>query len=212
MCLCVVQRNVLINLVGTLPVGWTADASGPGSPVHASALSPTSATAAAAGGAGAGAGAGQSSTGSSASLQLTALVADFGLSRVDVTESDASLSAPTTASASAAAVSSEHLPIRWCAPESLTKRRFDVKTDVWGFAVTCYELLSHGLTPYHTSSMAQVSAGVAQHTLSLAPELKHMQLPAALYELLARCLAPNPSLRPDFTEITLALQSILLTV
>jgi len=34
-----------------------------------------------------------------------------------------------------------------CAPEALTERKFDEKSDVWSFGVTMWEIFSYGETP-----------------------------------------------------------------
>ena len=39
-------------------------------------------------------------------------------------------------------------PVRWMAVESLQKSRFSEKSDVWSFAVLCWELLTNGQRPY----------------------------------------------------------------
>ena len=42
----------------------------------------------------------------------------------------------------------ENLPVRWMAPECLTKYRFTTASDVWAFGVLVYEVLTYGCTPY----------------------------------------------------------------
>jgi serine/threonine protein kinase len=38
-------------------------------------------------------------------------------------------------------------PVRWMAPECILDDRYSLKSDVWAFAVTIVEILSHS-TPY----------------------------------------------------------------
>lgn len=48
------------------------------------------------------------------------------------------------------------LPIRWCAPEIFTLNQHTIKSDVWAFGVTCYEIITFGKTPYAEFSNADV--------------------------------------------------------
>ena len=40
-------------------------------------------------------------------------------------------------------------PFRWLAPEALKKNRYSQHSDVWAFAVMCWELLTNGTVPYY---------------------------------------------------------------
>lgn len=40
------------------------------------------------------------------------------------------------------------LPVKWCAPETMTHRRFSSRSDVWSFGVTFWEVWSWGEEPY----------------------------------------------------------------
>ena len=42
----------------------------------------------------------------------------------------------------------DDLPIRWKAPECLTKNRYSTASDVWAFGVLTYEVLTYGCIPY----------------------------------------------------------------
>jgi len=53
--------------------------------------------------------------------------------------------------------SDEDLPVRWKAPECLTKHRYSTASDVWGFGVLMYEVLTRGCIPYgHVSTNDEV--------------------------------------------------------
>ena len=43
------------------------------------------------------------------------------------------------------------LPVRWLAPESLKDRHFSTASDVYGFGVLVYEVLTYGCTPYRNA-------------------------------------------------------------
>jgi len=40
------------------------------------------------------------------------------------------------------------LPVKWCSPEVLSKYKFSFASDVWAFGVTCFEILSEGVSPF----------------------------------------------------------------
>ena len=40
------------------------------------------------------------------------------------------------------------LPVRWLAPESLMHHLFSTASDVYGFGMLVYEVLTYGCTPY----------------------------------------------------------------
>ena len=43
-------------------------------------------------------------------------------------------------------------PVRWQAPESLMDHHFSTASDVYGFGVLVYEVLTYGCTPYRNVS------------------------------------------------------------
>ena len=56
----------------------------------------------------------------------------------------------------------EDLPVRWQAPECLMNHRFSTASDVWGFGVVMYEVLTYGCTPYrHLLEEEEVSHQVS---------------------------------------------------
>ena len=60
-------------------------------------------------------------------------VADFGLSKLE----DTYEIQPDT-----------QFPVRWTAPEAITRKVYTIKSDVWSFGILIYEVITYGGTPY----------------------------------------------------------------
>merc|ERR1712166_845982 len=71
-------------------------------------------------------------------------IADFGLSKDVVLEEYYTLASKTI------------LPVRWMAPESLTRGTFSAHTDVWSLGVLFYEVFTHGERPYASVGNAEI--------------------------------------------------------
>ncbi|GMT34505.1 hypothetical protein PFISCL1PPCAC_25802 [Pristionchus fissidentatus] len=99
------------------------------------------------------------------------------------------------------------LPVRWMAPESLLMGKFSTASDVWSFAVTCWEVLTRcDRLPYPTLTHEQVvdrltrAEGLFLPCPDLCPEWMYR-------ELLQPCWSVDPQLRPTFQAIHHYLQS-----
>ena len=65
------------------------------------------------------------------------------------------------------------LPVRWMSPESLTDGLFTPMSDIWGFGVLLYEMITFGSFPFQGLSNNQVLETVkAGTTLSIPPGIQ----------------------------------------
>ncbi|KAL1541186.1 Serine/threonine-protein kinase sty46 [Salvia divinorum] len=117
-------------------------------------------------------------------------VGDFGVARVK---------------AQTGVMTAETGTYRWMAPEVIEHKPYDHKADVFSFGVVVWELLT-GKLPYEFLTPLQAAVAVVQR--GLRPTIpRHTN--AKLAELLERCWQRDPALRPDFSDITQILLTIL---
>ncbi|KAE8674781.1 ACT-like protein tyrosine kinase family protein isoform 2 [Hibiscus syriacus] len=115
-------------------------------------------------------------------------VADFGVARV----------------AQPGVMTAETGTYRWMAPEVIEHKPYDHKADVFSFGVVLWELLT-GKLPYENLTPLQAAVGVVQKGLRpVIPKHTHPKF----VELLERCWQQDPSLRPEFSEISYILEDI----
>ncbi|KAM4041526.1 tyrosine-protein kinase Mer [Anomaloglossus baeobatrachus] len=97
------------------------------------------------------------------------------------------------------------MPVKWIAVESLADRIYTVKSDVWAFGITMWEIATRGMTPY---------PGVQNHEIyDYLLEGHRLKQPAdcldELYELMYLCWRADPADRPTFTELKYKLEKFL---
>ena len=90
-----------------------------------------------------------------------------------------------------------NLPIKWAAPEILSKRKFSIKSDVWAFAVLLSEVFSQGNTPYPNMDNAVVKSTVQKGIKMAQPS----GCPNEVYEIMKRCFELHAKNRPTFATI-----------
>uniref|UniRef100_UPI00398F1804 tyrosine-protein kinase Mer n=1 Tax=Pristiophorus japonicus TaxID=55135 RepID=UPI00398F1804 len=97
------------------------------------------------------------------------------------------------------------MPVKWIALESLADRVFTVKSDVWAFGVTMWEIVTRGMTPY---------PGVQNHEIyDYLQENHRLKQPSdcldELYEIMYSCWRLDPADRPTFTNLKVLLTKVL---
>eukprot|EP01147_Barroeca_monosierra_P007150 gene7150-466_t len=109
----------------------------------------------------------------------TVKIGDFGMSRLLQTDT------------------SDSLPIRWMAVESLIHKKYSVKSDVWGYGVVCYEVFSNGQQPYGPMNIEVVRVEVEEGLRLEQPS----GCPDDIYRLMYSMWDTNPASRPEFADI-----------
>jgi len=97
------------------------------------------------------------------------------------------------------------LPVKWCAPEVIKRRRYSSKSDVWSLGVTFWEVFSQGARPFsamtNTEAFEFVEAG---NRLK-----KPAGCPLEMYELMLKCWEKDYEKRPSFEKIQNGISKIL---
>ena len=103
------------------------------------------------------------------------------------------------------------IAIRWSAWESIFLNQFSLKSDVWSFGVTLYELFTYARQrPYHTLTNEQFVQQLAHLTQTeLLPSwiIKDFYLPQPelcskeIYDLMCECWQRDSLRRPSFSDI-----------
>ena len=86
------------------------------------------------------------------------MVGASGLSVVKL--NDFGLSRTLTTSDYYRKVSSDKIPVKWMAPESILERKYGSASDVWSFGIFCWEVFEHGRTPYPDMPVDHVVSSV----------------------------------------------------
>jgi serine/threonine protein kinase len=93
------------------------------------------------------------------------------------------------------------LPIRWMSPEAITHRRWSEKSDVWAFAVTLWEMFTHGGIPYmYIPSDEEVGRRVVQGDRPERP-LTPTECPEEIFAVMLKCWQEKLAVRPTFADV-----------
>ncbi|XP_011482957.1 tyrosine-protein kinase Mer isoform X2 [Oryzias latipes] len=97
------------------------------------------------------------------------------------------------------------MPVKWIAVESLADRVFTVKSDVWAFGVTMWEIATRGMTPYPGVQNHEIYDHLIEgHRLKQPPDCLD-----ELYEIMYSCWRTDPMDRPLFTQLREMLEKLV---
>ncbi|GAA35242.2 Protein sevenless [Clonorchis sinensis] len=89
------------------------------------------------------------------------------------------------------------LPVRWMSPEAIRDGLFTTKSDVWAFAVTCWEVMTLGADPFYGRANVDVmNLVIGGHVLG-RPE----NCPEELYNQMLQCWSRFTEMRPSFADL-----------
>ena len=91
--------------------------------------------------------------------------------------------------------------IRYMAPEQIQGRSADARSDLFSFAAVVFEMLT-GTRAFEGDTLSSIRTAVLEHHPPAMSSL-HPSLPAALDDLVHRCLAKNPEERPQTAGVVL---------
>ncbi|KAM9364046.1 tyrosine-protein kinase Mer [Pholidichthys leucotaenia] len=96
------------------------------------------------------------------------------------------------------------MPVKWIALESLADRVFTVKSDVWAFGVTMWEIATKGMTPYPGVQNHEIYDHLVEgHRLKHPPDCLD-----ELYEIMYSCWRADPLDRPLFPQLREMLEKL----
>ncbi|XP_037072794.1 tyrosine-protein kinase-like otk [Pollicipes pollicipes] len=91
------------------------------------------------------------------------------------------------------------LPLRWLPAEAALEDAFSARSDVWAWAVLCWEVFRQGELPHASLSDEQVAQAVSRR--ALPPLQLPASVPAPLAAAVRRCWAAEPRHRPELAEL-----------
>lgn len=89
------------------------------------------------------------------------------------------------------------MPVKWMAPESVEKRIHTKKSDVWMYAVCCWEILSYGVKPFLALKNEAYLDAIRSGTRLEKPK----GCPKGVFDALLGCWSVDPLQRPLFREL-----------
>jgi len=99
-------------------------------------------------------------------------------------------------------------PIRWTAPEVLTKFKVSRASDVWSFGVVMWEMIE-AKTPWYDKQNSEVLDLVCNQQQYLPKPKATFEYPAnEVYALMVQCWQFDPNLRPSFDDLFFKLEKL----
>lgn len=99
---------------------------------------------------------------------------------------------------------SDGLPYRWMSPEAIQRHSWSVKSDVWAFGVTMWEMWTHAMIPY---TYAQSDEHVGRLVCESGERLPRPDAcPEPVFAVMQECWVTLARDRPDFVRLRLRLQ------
>ena len=96
-------------------------------------------------------------------------------------------------------VDGEAVPLRYMPPESLKKRRFSEKSDVWAFGVTAWEILTDGDLP--SFDLADDDASFVRKVVAGERLAQPPGVAPGLWDIIGRCWETRKTSRPTFAHL-----------
>lgn len=100
------------------------------------------------------------------------------------------------------------IPLRWMSPEALFSDHFSLKSDVWAFGVTCWEIFTLGAYPYGDITDEELISGLSTDQQQMV-KLSAVKTSKRITSLISKCCRHLPSDRPDMRPIKRKLHSII---
>jgi len=96
--------------------------------------------------------------------------------------------------------------VKWAAYESVTKRRFSQKSDVWSFGICMWEIFSYGAQPYKGIKPTQMLAKLKEENIRPG---KPDNCAEVWFQMMQSCWQTAPADRPKFSECRAKLQKFI---
>jgi fyn-related kinase len=103
----------------------------------------------------------------------------------------------------------EKFAIRWMAPEAALCCMFSIKSDVWSFGITLYEIITYGSIPYSGMTNAGVKQQINQGYRM--PQPFDCGCPDKFYDIMLNCWREEPANRPTFETLQQQLANFFCT-
>ena len=127
---------------------------------------------------------------------MTIRIADFGMSREVLSESNYYTSSSNT------------IPLRWTAPEAVLYKKFSEKSDVWSYGMTLFEIWTLGDKPWGESTNEEIiEALTVKQSPALPPDC-----PEGICRVLIETWRGDKNNRPTFSEVRVLLSGVSIPV